>query len=686
MEKYLNKSVDLNERVSDLLSKMTLDEKILLLRGKGFYTANPIERLQIKQFNMTDGPIGVAWHSSFKGKRTRFPATIALAASWNKKLAYKMGKAMGKETKLAGCHQLLGPGINIIRSPLGGRTFEYLSEDPILSSDIGTEIVKGIQSEGIAACIKHYIANNSETKRTSIDTIIDERTLQEIYVKTFKRVIQKADPWGLMSSYNKINGIYPSGNKYVLRDILRDELGFSGHVVTDWGASSKVKEGAAGCIKAGLSLEMPGVLLSKTLKPKNVKKALLAGKITESDIDYVVRPMLRSYFKMGLIGEDILESQEILDIPEHQDIAREVAEEGMVLLKNEGSILPIDLEKVKKIAVIGPNAQKIFGKPMHGGSSAVVPPKFVSPYDGISQYINGKADIVDNPKKADIVVLVLGMDHGGSFLKTMIMGKKFEGDTEGSDRTRYALDGNQLALFDQTIEQNPNTIVLLVAGSPVDCAPFMEKAPVLLNAWYPGMTGGDAIARVLFGEVSPSGKLPVTYPKELEDHPVHKSERLFPGDLEKLKIYYEDGIYVGYRYFDKENVEPMFPFGFGLSYTTFELSNLQVSNPKIEKSGKFTVKVDVKNTGSKVGAEVVQVYVADNEASVERPPKELQGFDKVFLEPGETKTASIELDQSAFEFYSDKEHKFIAETGSFTIFVGTSSRDLPLQSKIDYEA
>ncbi|MHA1110071.1 MAG: glycoside hydrolase family 3 C-terminal domain-containing protein [Promethearchaeota archaeon] len=686
MEKYLDKTVDLEERVSDLLSKMTLDERILLLRGKGFYTGNPIERLQIKQFNMTDGPIGVAWHSSFRGKRTRFPATIALAASWNKELAYKMGKAMGKETRLAGCHQLLGPGINIIRSPLGGRTFEYLSEDPILASDIGAEVVKGIQSEDVAACIKHYVTNNSETKRMKISTEIDERTLQEVYIKTFKRVIEKSDPWGLMSCYNKINGVYGSGNKYVLRDVLRDELGFTGHVVTDWGAAKGVKDGAAQCIKAGLNLEMPGVLLSKVMTPKNVKKALKKGDIAESDIDYLIRQTLRSYFRMRLIGEETPEPQEVLDIPEHQDISREVAEEGIVLLKNEGDILPININTVKKIAIIGPNAKKFFGKPLHGGSSAVVPPKFVTPYDGISQYVEGKVKLVNNPEKADVVVLVLGMDNGGSFLKTMLMGKKFEGDTEGTDRTRYALDDKQMDLFNETIQKNPNTIVLLVAGSPVDCSAFMEKAPALLSAWYPGMTGGDAVARVLFGEVSPSGKLPVTYPKKLEDHPAHKSEKLFPGDLEELKIYYDDGIYVGYRYFDKENVEPQFPFGYGLSYTTFELSNLKVSTPKIEKSGKFTVTVDVKNTGTRDGAEVVQVYLSDDEASVERPPKELQGFDKVYLKSGETKTATIELDQSAFEFYSEKEHKFVAESGTFTIYAGNSSRNLPLQSKIDYEA
>ncbi|TFG14689.1 MAG: glycosyl hydrolase [Promethearchaeota archaeon] len=686
MEKYLDKTVELEERVSDLLSKLTIDEKILLVRGKNLWETNPIERLKIPAFGMTDGPLGVAWHSSFKGKRTRFPATIALAATWNKDLAFKTGKAMGKETKLAGRHQILGPGVNLIRSPLCGRNFEYLSEDPILSSDIGAEIVKGIQEEKTASCVKHYITNCSETKRFLIDTIVDERTLQEMYVKNYKRIIEKADPWGFMCCYNKINGLHGAGNKHVLKDILRDELGFTGHVVTDWGASKNVKDGASQCIKAGLSLEMPGILMSKTMHPKNLRKVLEAGKITESDIDYVVKPMLRTYFRVGLFDEPTPKSPKVLDLPDHQDLARKVAEESFVLLKNDGNSLPIDLHMIKKIAVLGPNAQKIFGKPLHGGSSAVVPPKFVTPYEGIANYIKGKAEIVEEPEKADVVFLVLGLDHGGSFLKTLFMGKKFEGDTEGTDRQKYGLPIEQIELFHDTIKKNPNTIVLLVAGSPVDCSPFMEKAPALLNVWYPNMMGGDAIARAIFGDITPSGKLPVTYPKKLEDHPAHISAKRFPGDLEELKIYFDEGIYVGYRYFDKEQVEPMFPFGFGLSYTTFELSNLQVSASKIEKSGSFTVSVDVTNTGSRKGAEVVQIYLSDDEATVERPPKELQGFDKVHLEPGETKTAVIELDQSAFEFYSEKQQKFVAETGSFTIFAGNSSRNLPLQTKIEFVA
>ena len=681
--KYLDKNEDLEVRVEDLLSQLTLDEKILLLRGRNFWTGHPIERLNIRAFGMTDGPLGVANHSSGRSQTTRFPATIGLAATWNKDLANQMGTAMGKEVKIVGRHQILGPGVNILRSPLCGRNFEYLSEDPVLSSDIAAEVVKGIQSQKAAACIKHYLTNCSETKRMSISTEIAERPLQEIYVKNYKRIIEKADPWGLMCAYNKINGTYCAENKHVLRDVLRDQLGFTGHVVTDWLAARKTS-GAASCIKAGLNLGMPGFFLTKTLIPKNVHKALSKGEITEEDLDYVVRPFLRTMIRVGLIDdEQVKVGPKVLDFPDHQKIAQQIAEEGTVLLKNDPEILPLDINRTKKIAILGPNAKKIFGIKGHGGSSAVVPPKFITPYEGISNYVSGKVDVVENVEEADAVFLVLGLDHGGTMIKAFLFKK--EGDTEGRDRFSYSLPKEQNTLVHDTIAKNPNTIVILVVGSPVDCSQWYDKVPAILNAWYPGMMGGDALARLLFGEVSPSGKLPVTYPKKLVDHPAHKSQKTFPGDLKAMKIFFDEGIYVGYRYFDKHDIEPFFPFGFGLSYTTFKISNISLDKASVKGKDSFTVSVDVENTGKVAGAEVVQIYMGDDECSVDRPPKELQGFSKVYLEPGETKTATIVLDQSAFEFYSESEHDFIAEDGSFTIWAGTSSRELPLSIKIEYK-
>ena len=681
-EKYLNQNEDLEVRVEDLLSRLTLDEKIILIRGRNFWTGHPIERLNIRGFGMTDGPLGVSNHSSGRSQATRFPATISLAATWNKDLAKQMGTIMGKEVKMVGRHQILGPGVNIIRSPLCGRNFEYLSEDPILSSDIAAEVVKGIQSQKAAACIKHYLTNCSETKRMSISTEIGERSLQEIFIKNYKRIIEKADPWGLMCCYNKINGTHGADNKYVLRDILREKLGFTGHVVTDWMAARKTA-GAASCIKAGLNLEMPGFFLTKVLTPKKVRKALSNEEITEEDLDYVVKPFLRTMIRVGLINdEQIKVGPKVLDFPEHQKVAQQVAEEGMVLLKNDPKILPLNINKTKKIAILGPNAKKIFGIKGHGGSSAVVPPKFITPYEGISNYVSGKVDVVENVEEADAVFLVLGLDHGGTILKAFLFKK--EGDTEGMDRTSYALPEEQIKLLHDTLDKNPNTIVILVVGSPVDCSQWYDKVPAILNAWYPGMMGGDALARVIFGDVTPSGKLPVTYPKKLEDHPAHKSKKTFPGDLKTMKIFFDEGIYVGYRYFDKHEIDPFFPFGFGLSYTTFKLSNISLDKESVNGKDSFTVSVDVKNTGKVAGAEVVQIYMGDDECSVERPPKELQGFAKVYLEPGETKTATIILDQSAFEFYSESEHDFVAEDGNFTIWAGTSSRDLPLSIKIEF--
>lgn len=681
--KYMDSTQDLSTRVEDLLNRLKLEEKIALFRGEDMWKTTPIDRLGIPSFGMTDGPLGVAYHSSNKGKRTRFPATIALAATWNKDLAFKMGQAMGKETKLAGRHQILGPGVNIIRSPLCGRNFEYLSEDPILSSNIAAEIVKGIQSENVASCIKHYVTNNSETKRMKISSEIDERTLFEIYIKNYMRIIKKADPWGLMVCYNKINGTYGAENQYILSNILRDQLGFTGHIVSDWGAAQRTS-GAAACLKAGLNLEMPGNLLSRVYKTKKVKRALENDKLTIKDIDNTLKPLLRTFLRVGLFKKRNLSSKKILDIKEHQEIARKVSEEGMVLLKNSSSFLPVDLNKIKKIAILGPNMKKKFGKPYYGGSSAVVPPFEITPYEGIKKYVSDKAEIVSEPGSADIVFLIVGLDHGGHFLLNLIL--KREGDTEGSDRSSYQLPEDQQHLIRETIQKNPNTVIILVAGSPIDVSDWFDDVPAILNAWYPGMMGGTALARILFGEISPSGKLPVTYPKKLQDHPAHKNTRRFPGDLDEMKIYYDEGIYVGYRYFDKEGVDPFFPFGFGLSYTEFTLSNLQLDLKEVHENEKFTVSLDIKNIGKRSGAEVIQVYIGDNKCSIDRPLKELQAFEKVYLKPGELKRVSFTLDDSAFKFYSEKEQKFIAEPGIFTIWVGTSSRDLPLSVELEYKS
>jgi len=682
--KYLDSNLDIETRIEDLLGRLELDEKIKLLRGKNLWATESIERLGIPRFGMTDGPLGVAYHSSHLGKRTRFPAPITLSASWNKELAYEMGEAMAEETKLSGRNQILAPGINIIRSPLCGRNFEYLSEDPVLSSDMGAEIVKGIQSQNVASCVKHYIANNSETERKKISAEVDERPLFEIYVKNFKRVIEKSDPWSVMSCYNRINGVYGSENRHLLRDVLREQLGFDGHVVSDWGAVQPTS-GPSECIKAGLNLEMPGnFLVSRVYKSRKIKKELERGNISEEDIDRAVKPLLRTFLRVNLLEEGGHDFEKTIDDSEHQELAREIAEEGAVLLKNEDDFLPLESDEIDKISIKGPNSDREFGKALSGGSSAVVPPFEVTPEEGIKEYVSEDVELVDDPGEADVVFLFVGLDHGGKFPLNFIFSR--EGDTEGRDRTSYQLPRNQDELISDMVEKNSNTVVVLIAGSPIDVSEWFDDVPALLNVWYPGMKGGEAVSRILFGDVCPSGKLPVTYPKDLNDHPAHKSERRFPGDLDEMEIHYEEGIYVGYRYFDEEEVEPFFPFGYGLSYTDFEISEIEIDKEEISDDESFTVTVKVENIGERTGSEVVQVYIEDEECSVDRPPKELQAFGKVELQPSEEKKVSFQLNSSDFEFYSVEEGQFIVEPGSFTIRVGSSSRDLPLSKKIIYKS
>lgn len=679
---HLKKEKELEERLDDLFNHLQLEEKINLLRGKNFWATESIERLNIPQFRMTDGPLGVAYHSGHMSKRTRFPAPICLASTWNKNLSFSMGKAMGVETRLSGSHQLLAPGANIIRSPLCGRNFEYLSEDPVLSSDIGAEIVKGIQSEGVASCVKHYIANNSETKRREISVEIDERPLFEVYVKNFKRIIEKSNPWSIMSCYNKINGVYGSENKYLLKKVLRDKLGFKGHVVSDWGAAQPTS-GTSSCIKAGLNLEMPGsFLVSRVYRSGKIKKELNRGNITIEDIDRAVRPLLRTFLRVGILENDKSRFEKVIDSSEHQKVAKKIAEEGAVLLKND-DFLPLNSDEIGKVAVIGPNASKKFGKPLNGGSSAVVPPFEITPKEGIRKHVSNQVEIVNDSEEADVVFLCVGLDHGGNFLLNSFLDR--EGDTEGKDRSRYQLPKNQEKLILETLRKNRNVVVILMAGSPVDVSKWYDHVPAILNVWYPGMMGGKAIARLLFGDVSPSGKLPVTYPEDLEDHPAHKSEERFPGDLEENKICYDEGIYVGYRFFDDKEIEPLFPFGYGLSYTDFEISNLEIDKKEIKNRENFSVSVIVKNVGDRKGSEVVQVYVEDKKCSVDRPPKELQAFEKVKLDPGQQKKVTFQLDKEAFEYYSVENGKFKVEPGLFNIKVGNSSRNLPLTEGIIYK-
>jgi beta-glucosidase len=619
---------------------------------------------------MTDGPLGASYHSSGLKKNTRFPAPISLAATWNKKLAGEVGAAMGEEVRAIGRHMLLAPAMNIHRTPLCGRTFEYFSEDPYLTKEIAIPVVKGIQSQGIGGCLKHYVANNQETNRATCSAEIDERTLHEIYLRAFRAVVKEANPWAIMAAYNKVNGVYACENKDLIRDLLMDKWGFKGIVMTDW-FSTRKDQTTEGCINAGLSLEMPWPFKYKV---KLLREAYDEGILTDKTLNDLARRNLRVMMLTGAIGDANALPRGSRNTAQHHDLARRAAEEGMVLLKNEGGILPLDMESIDRIALLGPNLKKKFGGFLKGGSSGVKPPFEITPFAGMKEKCKGEVKIVTDASQADIAIIFAGLDNGKG------------GDSEFQDRASLDLPADQISLINRTADTNPNTIVVLIAGSPIAMDDWLEAVPVVLEAWYSGMEGGRAIANILFGDVDPSGRLPLTFPRKLVDSPAHSSgsNRTYPGDEEK-KVYYDEGIFVGYRWFDKEKIDPLFPFGFGMSYTTFEYGSIHLGKESITGTDDtFNIELDVVNTGERSSAEVVQVYSRDTQASVERPPKELIGFGKIRLKPGEKKTASITVRAEDLAFYDIHKHEWVVEHGDFEILVGRSAQDILAKAMLSY--
>ena len=660
---FRNMSLGLEERVEDLLGRLTLEEKYRLSVGvKAFYT-KPIRRLGIPHFKMCDGPHGIGPHSTNNIESTYFPTGICRTASWNPDMAEKFGVALAQEIREIGYHMSLGPGINIIRSPLCGRNFEYQTEDPYLNKIMASSIVKGLQNQRIAACVKHYVCNNQETNRHTNNSEVSERALQEIYLPAFKATVTEADAWSFMTCYNKVNGVYGCENKNLIKDRLVNEWGFRGFVVTDWFAT-KWSESTEKAINAGLSLEMPTAIKYKKTR---LRRNFNEGKFTEETLNENIRRLLRVMFLVGLFDDESTLPNGSRNTPEHQAIARKIAEEGIVLLKNEGNLLPLDINKLSKIAIIGPNASK--RRSMGGGSSQVLPPYEITPLQGLENKCKGKVDIITTPSEADIVIIFAGLNH------------KPEMDCEATDRTVFELSADQIELINKTVQENPKIIVVLISGSPIGMNGWLGNIPALIEAWYPGMEGGHAIADILFGDVNPSGKLPITFPKTLSDSPAHKSTKTFPGDE---KVLYDEGIFVGYRHFDSNSIEPLFPFGYGLSYTTFKYENIRINPEKISNDENFIVSVDVINSGECAGAEIIQLYVQDAESSVERPLKELKGFKKVLLQSGEKGTITFELDKSALSFYDEKNYCWTAEKGFFNILIGNSSRDIRLQNQIEY--
>ena len=645
-----------------LVKDFTLEEKFLILTNHNqdvYFSSTPIARLGIPSMEMTDGPFGVTWHSSNR-KCTRFPATICLAATWDRDLSQLMGEALGKEVRTAGKHLLLAPGVNIHRTPMNGRTFEYLSEDPYLVKEIAIPYVRGIQSQKVGACLKHFVANNQETNRRTSSSEIDERTLHEIYLRPFKEIIQQADPWAVMGSYNKINGKYVYEDVQLLRKILMDDWGFRGFVVTDWDATMYL-DNAATCINSGLSIEMPR---PHCYKLESLRDAFEKQEFTELQLNDVVKRFLRMFFLARILDQNEKSIDTEIATPVHSNLARRIAEEGMVLLKNDRRLLPIDLNSIKKIALLGPNLDNKLGRPQYGGSSAVVPPYETTPLQGMTERCNGKVTIVDDASKADIAVVFVGLNHDKGM------------DAESEDRRSFDLPQEQVNLIQNTCRENPDTIVVIISGSPIGMEKWLGDVPAVLEAWYPGMESGRAIANVIFGDVTPSGKLPLTFPKRLTDSPAHSKEgtKTYPGDSHQ-RVFYDEGINVGYRYFDAMNIEPQFPFGFGMSYTDFTYRNVRVSKTGMRTmNDQLFLSVDVVNYGQLRGSEVIQVYAKHYMSSVQKPPKELVGFRKILLNPMTTRTIFIPIQARDLAFYDVKKHDWRMSSEDVDLLVGNSSR------------
>jgi beta-glucosidase len=675
---YLNEKIEIEQRVSDLLNRLTLKEKFRLLTSHGrlrIYTTPPITRLGIPSFKTSDGPLGVAMHSSGFKKNTRFPATISLAATWNRTLAQEVGAAMGEEMRAVGRHVLLAPGMNIARTPLNGRTFEYFSEDPYLTREMAIPVVKGIQSMRVAGCLKHYAANNQETDRRSSSSEIDERTLHEIYLRAFRGTVRDAQPWSVMTAYNMVNGTFACENKYLIKEILMDTWGFDGIVMTDWFASRGDNKTTEDCINAGLSLEMPWPSKYKT---KSLEIAHKEGQFSDKMVDDLVRRNLRVMLRTGLFDPPELLPQGARNTMKHQELARQAAEEGIVLLKNTENLLPLDIDGIKQIAIYGKHMKKKFGRLLSGGSSAVSPPHEVTPIEGLSKKTRGKIQWVDYGKLTQIMtntaIVFVGLDHNRG------------GDSESSDRESLHLEENQVNLVKQVAREFEKTIVCIIAGSPIAMDDWIDDVEAVLMCWYGGMEAGHAIANVLFGDVNPSGRLPLTFPRRLEDSPAHSTgnARNYPGDEEK-KVYYDEGIFVGYRWFDKKRIEPLFPFGFGLSFTEFEYGPIRVERDTLHSPEDILkVEIGVTNIGNRAGSEVIQLYVQDLESSVDRPPKELVGFEKMWLEPKQKKAVSIIVKAEDLSFYDPKTHEWIIEQGDFRLMVGKSSRNIEREEQFSF--
>lgn len=702
--------VQMEKRIEKLIKKMTLEEKVGLLHGNSKFYVAGVERLGIPEWSLSDGPHGVraeinrhdwAYAGWTNDSASYFPTGTAFAAAWNPELAYRRGEVLGEEARWRKKDVLLGPGVNIIRSPLCGRNFEYMSEDPYMNSVLAVAYIKGLQSRDVACSVKHFAVNNQETNRTTVDVECSERALREIYLPAFKAAVQEGGALTVMAAYNKFRGEFCAENNYLVRKILRNEWGFDGVYVTDWGAAHSTVPS----MEAGLDLEM-GTLIDKYedwYYANPLIEAVKSGKVPMSLVDEKVGDVLRVMIKTNVLDPKKRFGPGSMNTKEHQQATYDAAAEAIVLLKNQNNLLPLDFSSIKSLAVIGDNATR---KHSNGGLSSEIKAvyevtplealrakwgdkvdiRFAQGYEKLSTFVEGSnngqssgtfssktqesdallKEAVEVARTSDVALLVCGLNH--------------DYDTESFDRLNMDIPYGQVELIQEVVKANPRTIVVMIAGSPLNMAAVDICSPAIVWAWFNGMEGGNALVDVLSGKVNPSGKMPFTTPVSLDQSPAHALGN-FPG--RDLKVNYEEDILVGYRWFDTKGLPVVYPFGYGLSYTTFDYSNLNTDKETYDQADTIQATFTLTNTGDREGAEVAQLYVSDPVCSVMRPVKELKGFKKVFLKPGESRRITLDIPVSSLAFYSEAQSQFVVEPGEFIFQLGASASDIKQRISVE---
>ena len=710
---YLDENQSLDARVEDALSRMTLEEKVKIIHAQSKFSSAGVPRLGIPELWTTDGPHGirpeVLWDEWDQAGWTNdscvaFPALTCLAATWNEDMSALYGKSIGEEARYREKDVLLGPGVNIYRTPLCGRNFEYMGEDPFLAARMVVPYVQGVQANGVAACVKHYALNNQEARRHEYDAVVDDRALYEIYLPAFKAAVQEGGAWSIMGAYNSYKGQQACHNEYLLNDILKEEWGFDGAVISDWGGTYFTDQAITngldlefGTWTNGLNTNAASNAYDNYRLANPYLELLRKGETPVELLDDKVRRVLRLNFRTAM---NSIKPSGSLNSPEHYDAARRIAGEGIVLLKNDNNVLPVDLTSVKKIAVIGENAIKMMT--VGGGSSSLKVQHETTPLEGILAAVDGKAEVVYErgyvgDVTGDYNGVVTGQDLSESRSEKKLiadavavakdadavifiggLNKSNHQDCEGADRLALELPYAQDRVIEALADVNPNLVVVLISGNAV-AMPWVDKVNAIVEGWFSGSQAGHALADVIFGKVNPSGKLPFTFPVRLEDNGAHALGAYDPSDL---SVEYKESIFVGYRWHEKNDIKPLFAFGHGLSYTDFAYADARCRKTEVKAGAAVRVSVDVTNIGKVAGKEVVQLYIGDEESALVRPEKELKGFRKISLEPGETKTVTFDIEPDMLKYFDDAKHEWVLESGKFTAYIGSASDDI--RTSVDF--